>query len=57
MSVWAVTQVQCKNEAFNYVNGDVFVWKNLWADLAGYFEADVRPSYGMDPPILISEIR
>ncbi|KAH7304494.1 hypothetical protein BKA65DRAFT_416236, partial [Rhexocercosporidium sp. MPI-PUGE-AT-0058] len=40
-SVWAATQEHCKNEAFNYVNGDVFVWKYLWPELAEHFGATV----------------
>ncbi|KAH7074367.1 hypothetical protein BKA63DRAFT_543245 [Paraphoma chrysanthemicola] len=36
-TVWAATQHHCANEAFNYVNGDVLVWKHLWKKLADYF--------------------
>ncbi|PKX88822.1 SDR family oxidoreductase [Aspergillus novofumigatus IBT 16806] len=37
LSVWAVSHDHCKDEAFNHVNGDVFVWKYLWQDIAEYF--------------------
>ncbi|KAG4435700.1 hypothetical protein IFR05_008812 [Cadophora sp. M221] len=40
MSVWAATQECTKEEAFNYVNGDVFRWKHLWPELAAYFGAE-----------------
>ncbi|KAF4458635.1 NAD-dependent epimerase dehydratase [Fusarium albosuccineum] len=37
MSVWAVTNEHAKNEAFNHMNGDVFVWKHLWTKLGRHF--------------------
>lgn len=49
-SVWTARQPQCANEAFNYVNGDVFVWKFLWPQLAKYFGAEVSawiPTQGL----------
>lgn len=41
LSVWAVTDEQTKNEAFNHQNGDVFVWKQLWGKLGRYFGIEV----------------
>jgi hypothetical protein len=41
LSVWAVTEEQAKNEAFNHQNGDVFVWKQLWGKLGRYFGIEV----------------
>ncbi|BCS30681.1 SDR family oxidoreductase [Aspergillus puulaauensis] len=43
ISVWSATQEHTKDEAFNYVNGDVFTWKNLWPALAAYYGADCPP--------------
>ncbi|KAL3474864.1 hypothetical protein BJX99DRAFT_271465 [Aspergillus californicus] len=37
LTVWATTHDNCRDEAFNHVNGDVFVWKHLWQDIAAYF--------------------
>ncbi|KAF4540657.1 Nad-dependent epimerase dehydratase [Lasiodiplodia theobromae] len=37
MSIWAVTQDHCKDEAFNHCNGDVIVWRYFWPQLAKYF--------------------
>ncbi|GIJ85085.1 hypothetical protein Asppvi_003940 [Aspergillus pseudoviridinutans] len=37
LSVWAVSHDHCKDEVFNHANGDVFVWKYLWQDIAEYF--------------------
>ncbi|RDW79235.1 SDR family oxidoreductase [Aspergillus mulundensis] len=36
LTVYAVTQDHCKNEAFNHANGDVFVWKHIWTDFAAF---------------------
>ena len=41
LSVWSVSQDHCKDEAFNHVNGDVFVWKYIWQDFAAYFGLEV----------------
>ena len=39
LTVWAATQPQCKDQAFNHDDGDVIVWKFLWHMLADYFKA------------------
>ncbi|CAG7951968.1 unnamed protein product [Penicillium salamii] len=39
LTIWAATNDQCKDEAFNHVNSDVIVWKHLWHLLAEYFKA------------------
>ncbi len=39
--VWASTEPNARNEAFNAVNGDVFRWEQLWARIAAYFGLDV----------------
>ncbi|MEX0347397.1 MAG: SDR family oxidoreductase [Rhizobiaceae bacterium] len=39
--VWASTEPNARNEAFNSVNGDVFRWKQLWRTIAEYFEVEV----------------
>lgn len=41
LSVWAVSHDNCKDEAFNHVNGDVFVWRYIWQDIAAYFGLEV----------------
>lgn len=35
--VWASTEPNARNEAFNATNGDVFRWEQLWARIADYF--------------------
>ena len=39
LSVFASTQPQCANQAFNVTNGDYFCWRYLWPRLAEYFGA------------------
>lgn len=41
LTVFAASNDSCKNEAFNHVNGDVFVWKHIWQDFAAYFGLEV----------------
>lgn len=36
-TVWAATNVQCANQAFNITNGDLFRWNDLWPKIAAYF--------------------
>lgn len=42
ISVWATTQEHTKNEAFNHVNGDTFVWRYFFKKIGAYFGMDVR---------------
>ena len=35
--IWAATTEAAHNEAFNIANGDVFRWKWLWKQIAGWF--------------------
>jgi nucleoside-diphosphate-sugar epimerase len=35
--VWASTDANARNEAFNVVNGDTFRWNRLWRVIAHYF--------------------
>jgi nucleoside-diphosphate-sugar epimerase len=35
--VWASTEPNARNEAFNATNGDVFRWEQLWQRIADYF--------------------
>ncbi|KPI40938.1 uncharacterized protein AB675_10901 [Cyphellophora attinorum] len=40
ITAWSSTALHTKNEAFNYVNGDTFVWR--------YFLPEIGKYYGMD---------
>lgn len=39
--VWAGTEPNAADEAFNAVNGDVFRWNRLWRVIAAYFGVEV----------------
>jgi nucleoside-diphosphate-sugar epimerase len=47
--VWAGTEPNARNEAFNATNGDVFRWEQLWAHIADYFGIPVAPYHGTNP--------
>ena len=40
-TVWAATNPQCANQAFNINNGDLFRWNELWPKIAAYFNMEV----------------
>ena len=41
LTVFAASHENCKNKAFNYANGDIFVWKYIWRDFTAYFGLEV----------------
>lgn len=41
ITVWATTHGHTKNEAFNSVNGDSYVWRYLFKQIGAYFGIDV----------------
>ncbi|KEF51433.1 uncharacterized protein A1O9_12582 [Exophiala aquamarina CBS 119918] len=40
MTIWATTHPQTRNQAFNHINGDTFVWKYFFANLCKHFGAE-----------------
>ena len=46
-TVWAATNPQGRNEAYNITNGDMFRWSAMWPKLAAFFELDVAPPLPM----------
>jgi nucleoside-diphosphate-sugar epimerase len=46
-TVWAATDPQCGNQAFNIANGDLFRWNEMWPCIARAFELDVAPPLPM----------
>ena len=51
--VWASTHDAGRDEAFNVVNGDIFRWRTMWAQLADYF--GVEPVGPADVPRPLAE--
>jgi len=43
--VWAGTTPACANETYNITNGDVFVWADLWPQLADFFGLELGPPH------------
>ncbi|KAL4943641.1 hypothetical protein BDV06DRAFT_221093 [Aspergillus oleicola] len=41
LSVWATTNPEAANEAFNHVNGDTFVWRYFFPRIGEYFGLEV----------------
>ncbi len=46
-TIWAATNIQCANQAFNITNGDLFRWNELWPKIANYFLMEVAPPLHM----------
>jgi nucleoside-diphosphate-sugar epimerase len=49
--LWAATTPEATNEDFNIVNGDVFRWKWMWAQIAEWFELEPAPFDGTIQPL------
>lgn len=46
-TVWAATNPQFANQAFNITNGDLFRWNEMWPKIARFFEMEVAPPLTM----------
>ena len=49
--IWAATNPEAHNEAFNIANGDVFRWKWLWPKIAEWFEIEFEGYNGSIQPL------
>ena len=38
--VWAAAAPEAKGEAFNVINADYFRWRDVWDDIAAFFEME-----------------
>lgn len=41
--VWAATNKNCSNQAFNVVNGDAITWSSMWSRVAARFGLEIDP--------------
>ncbi len=48
---WAATTEGAQNMPFNTVNGDVFRWTRMWAQIAGYFGLEAADYPGKPVPL------
>ncbi len=46
-TIWAATDAEHPNQAYNITNGDMFRWSSMWPKLAAFFELDVAPPLPM----------
>ncbi|MCF1462965.1 SDR family oxidoreductase [Agrobacterium vitis] len=49
--LWAATTPQCRNQAFNVVNGDIFRWSWMWGRIANWFGLEPAPFDGTILPL------
>lgn len=42
-TVWAATNPDSSNQAFNITNGDLIRWNEFWPKIASYFDIEVAP--------------
>lgn len=54
-TVWAATEPQCGNQAFNINNGDLFRWNELWPKIASYFEMETAPPLPMPLDVMMQD--
>ena len=54
-TVWAATNEQCANQAFNITNGDLFRWNDLWPKIAAYFGIETAPPLNMSLQIVMAD--
>lgn len=54
-TVWAATNPDSANQAFNITNGDLIRWNELWPKIANYFEMEVAPPLHMPLQTIMSD--
>ena len=54
-TVWAATNGQCANQAFNITNGDLFRWNELWPRIARYFGLESAPPLQMSLQMVMAD--
>lgn len=54
-TVWAATNKNCENQAFNINNGDLFRWEELWPKIATYFNLEVAMPLQMSLDVVMRD--
>jgi len=54
-TVWAATDPNCANQAFNINNGDLFRWNDLWPKLASYFDLKTAAPLPMTLNVIMAD--
>ena len=52
---WALASASAANEVFNITNGDQFRWRQLWLDVAEFFETPIAEPQPLDLPTHMAE--
>ncbi len=47
-TVWAATNAESRNQAYNITNGDMFRWSSMWPKIAAFFDLEVAPPLQMN---------
>ena len=53
--LWMAEEPRCANEPFNITNGDIFRWRDLWPDLARFFEMETAPPQKIDLAAMMAD--
>lgn len=54
-TVWAATEPEAANQAFNINNGDLFRWNDLWPEIAAYFGLAVAPALPVSLQVVMQD--
>ena len=54
-TLWALGEDKARNEIFNVSNGDVYRWRQLWNDLAAFYDLDIAEPLAMSTVSEMSE--
>ncbi len=54
-TVWAATNPQCANQAFNITNGDLFRWNDMWPKIARFFDMETAASLPMSLNVIMAD--
>lgn len=49
-TIWASTNQNCTNQAFNITNGDYFCWRYMWPRICNYFGVESSPHTQFSKP-------
>jgi len=54
-TLWALTEDKARNEIFNLSNGDVYRWRQLWNELAAFYDLRIAEPLAMSTVSEMSE--
>jgi nucleoside-diphosphate-sugar epimerase len=54
-ALWALGEDNARNEIFNVSNGDVYRWRQLWNELAAFYDLPVAEPLAMSTVSEMSE--